>query len=90
MGKDIRQIATKLQTTNVFDLVGATLHAKGITSKEFYDAMKKADTLSSPFGNNVLNAIQNSERKADELTLKVALELVEELSQIIKNYEPNQ
>lgn len=90
MEKEIQKIAMKLQTTNVFYLVGATLHAKGITSKEFYDAMKKADTLSSPFGNNVLNAIQNSERKTDELTLKVALELVEELSQIIKNYEPNQ
>jgi hypothetical protein len=84
MEEEIRKITINFESKNMFDLIGAELHAKGVTSKEFYDAMKSANLLSTPFGNNVMNAIENSEGKTDKLTLKVALDLVEELTQIIK------
>jgi hypothetical protein len=83
--KELLNLIGKTQSTDLMNVIGNTLHANGVTSIEFYDFMKKHGHLTTLFGNNVLNAIQNNERKSNELTLKTVDSVISELTTFIKN-----
>lgn len=83
--KELLNLITKTQSTDLMGVIGNTLHANGVTSREFYDFMKQHGHLTSLFGNNVFNSIQNNERKASELTLKTVDSIISELTNFIKN-----
>ena len=86
---ELHNLTIKLEQVKLFHVIGYTLHANGVTSKEFYNYVKEHGSLTSLFGNSVLNGIEDCEKSpkaiTKEMTLKSIDEMILQLTNEIKN-----
>ncbi len=74
---ELQKLSTKLEQVKLFHVIGYTLHANGVTSKEFYDYVKEHGSLTGLFGNSVLNAIEDCEKSPNAITKEMTLKSID-------------